>query len=68
MLNAGGVGQETIKADHANFGLEFSVTIQSVNSTGGCIDDWFFGCGNADFYPMVSIGVLSYRLLLTVNS
>ena len=55
MLNSGGVGQETIKAAHANSDLEFSVKIQSVKATGGCIDDWAFGCGNADFYPMVSI-------------
>jgi hypothetical protein len=55
MLNSGGVGQETVKAAHGHSGLEFSVKIQSVNATGGCIDDWLFGCGNADFYPVVSI-------------
>lgn len=46
---------EVALADHSYSELEFKVNVQSVNTTGGCIDDWLFGCGDADFYPEVSL-------------
>jgi len=46
---------QVVQADHSYSQLEFSVNIQSVSETGGCIDDWTFGCGDADFYPEVSL-------------
>ena len=46
---------EVAQADHSYSQIEFSAKIQSVSETGGCIDNWAFGCGDADFYPEVSL-------------
>lgn len=55
ILTLTGSSATPVHADHGQSPLTFSLSISAVTASGGCIDDWGLGCGNADFYPVVSL-------------